>query len=50
LRDEGLRKRLGRNARAYAQANFTIERMRRNHEELYNSLLERKIWRRKGRH
>jgi L-malate glycosyltransferase len=50
LRDEGLRKRLGRNARAYAQANFTIEQMRRNHEVLYTNLLERKAWRRKGRH
>jgi glycosyltransferase involved in cell wall biosynthesis len=48
LRNEGLRKSLGRNARAYAQANFTIERMRRSHEELYANLLERKGWRRKG--
>jgi L-malate glycosyltransferase len=50
LRDEGLRKSLGRNARAYAQANFTIEQMRRNHEELYTHLLERKGWRGKARH
>lgn len=50
LRDQGLRKSLGRNARAYAQANFTIEQMRRNHEELYIDLLERKGRRRKGRH
>ncbi len=50
LRDEGLRKSLGRNARAYAQANFTIEQMRRNHEELYTNLLERKGWRGKARH
>jgi glycosyltransferase involved in cell wall biosynthesis len=49
LRDEGLRKGLGRNARAYAQANFTIEQLRRNHEELYADLLERKGWRRKAR-
>jgi len=49
LRDEGLRKRLGRNARAYAQANFTIEQMRRSHEELYHDLLERKGWRGKAR-
>jgi len=50
LRDEGLRKSVGRNARAYAQANFTIEQMRRNHEELYTNLLKRKGWRRKARH
>jgi len=49
LLDEGLRKRLGRNARAYAQANFTIEQMRRSHEELYHDLLERKGWRGKAR-
>jgi len=50
LGDEGLRKSLGRNARAYAQANFTIDQMRRSHEELYNDLLERKGWRGKARH
>lgn len=42
LKDEALRKRMGANARAFAQANFTIEKMRQEHEELYRRLLERK--------
>jgi glycosyltransferase involved in cell wall biosynthesis len=42
LRDHALRIRLGQNARTYAQANFTIEQMRKQHEELYVSLIERK--------
>ena len=45
LRDEVLRKRFGRNARAYAQANFTIEEMRKQHEELYGDLIEQKCGR-----
>jgi len=49
LRDEPLRQRLGQNARDFALANFTIDRMRRDHEALYANLLKRKGWRGKPR-
>jgi L-malate glycosyltransferase len=39
------RERIGRKARTYALENFTIEHMRRRHEEFYTELLERKNWR-----
>ena len=42
--DRSMRESLGRVARRFAQENFTIERMRRKHEELYADLLERKGW------
>jgi len=42
--DAPMREALGRNARAFAQENFTTERMRTKHEELYAVLLERKGW------
>jgi glycosyltransferase involved in cell wall biosynthesis len=42
--DLPLRETLSRNARKFAQENFTIERMRQKHEELYNELLDRKGW------
>lgn len=42
LRDAGLRKQLGQNSRQFAQANFTMERMRKSHEELYMNLLFQK--------
>ena len=42
LRDAALRKSLGHNARTFAQANFTLERMRAQHEELYEELLDKK--------
>ena len=42
LRDEAKRKALGQQAKAFAQANFTIDRMRHDHEALYTALLERK--------
>lgn len=45
LRDAPLRTDLGRNAKQFAQANFTIDHMRSQHEALYASLLERKLWR-----
>jgi len=45
FRDAPLRNDLGRNARQFAQANLTIDRMRRRHEELYAALLEKKHWR-----
>jgi L-malate glycosyltransferase len=45
LRDAPLRNDLGRNAKQFAQANFTIDHMRSQHEELYAALLEKKRWR-----
>ena len=36
---------LGRNARRFAQENFTIDQMRKKHEELYADLLDQKGWR-----
>jgi glycosyltransferase involved in cell wall biosynthesis len=48
LRDAPLRIELGRNAKQFAQANFTIDHMRRRHEELYAELLEKKHWRSKS--
>jgi len=50
LRDENLRRRLGQNAKTFAQANLTIDRMRRDHEQLYASLLEKKGYRAKSPH
>jgi len=43
LQDETLRRSMGENARSFARANFTIEKMRQRHEELYLQLLERKL-------
>jgi glycosyltransferase involved in cell wall biosynthesis len=45
LRDAPLRNDLGRNAKQFAQANFTIDHMRSQHEALYAALLEKKQWR-----
>jgi len=45
LQNPGLRARLGANGRVFAKANFTIEQMRRRHEELYTELLKKKQWR-----
>ncbi len=42
--NDPLRRALGRNARRFAQENFTVEQMRKKHEELYNELLARKRW------
>lgn len=42
LRNAERRSHLGQNARSYAQDNFTIEQMRKRHEELYLDLLRRK--------
>jgi L-malate glycosyltransferase len=44
LRDAALRTSVGQNARAFAEANFTLERMKARHEELYQELLEKKKW------
>jgi len=45
LVDFQLRSRCGENAKAFASANFTLDHMRRSHEQLYEELLERKQWR-----
>jgi glycosyltransferase involved in cell wall biosynthesis len=45
LRDSGFRMNLGREARLFAQANFTLEQMQKRHEVLYSELLARKGWR-----
>lgn len=42
LSDERLRASMGRCARNFAEEHFTIDHMRRRHEELYEELLERK--------
>jgi glycosyltransferase involved in cell wall biosynthesis len=49
LRDPPLRIDLGHNAKQFAQACFTIEHMRRQHEDLYTELLEQKRGRMKSR-
>ena len=49
LSDEACRNALGRNARRFAQANFTAEQMARRYEELYTELLARKHWQPKPR-
>ncbi|MGD1077521.1 MAG: glycosyltransferase [Candidatus Sulfotelmatobacter sp.] len=46
--DVPLREMLGRNARRFAQENFTIEQMRKNYDQLYAELLDRKGWRSKS--
>ncbi|MBZ5679220.1 MAG: glycosyltransferase [Acidobacteriia bacterium] len=45
LIDADRRRKIGKKAKEFAQANFTIENMRRRHEELYGELLEEKNWR-----
>jgi glycosyltransferase involved in cell wall biosynthesis len=45
LLDAALRANLARNAKRFAQANFTLEHMRDRYQELYADLLERKNWR-----
>ncbi len=44
LRDATVRQTFGRNAKRFAQANFTVEQMRDRYEELYAKLLEKKTW------
>jgi len=44
LRNAAMRADLGRNAKQFAQANFTLEHIRKRHEELYAELLEKKNW------
>lgn len=45
LRDANLRAQFGHNAKRFALANFTVDQMRKRHEDLYAGLLERKSWR-----
>jgi len=42
--DVSMRESLGRSAKEFALQNFTVERMRKKHEELYARLLEKKGW------
>jgi glycosyltransferase involved in cell wall biosynthesis len=42
LRDATMRATLGRNAKQFVQANFTLEHMRKRHEQLYTELLDKK--------
>jgi glycosyltransferase involved in cell wall biosynthesis len=44
LLDAGRRAAMGENGKKFAAENFTIEHMRRRHEELYAELLEEKQW------
>lgn len=46
LRDEGLRSRLGENARQFAEQDFRLDRVCRRYEDLYGNLLQRKSGRR----
>jgi hypothetical protein len=45
LRDAAMRAELGRSAKQFVRANFTVEHMRKSYEELYAELLEKKSWR-----
>ena len=44
LVDDGMRRQFGENATKFARENFTIDTMRRRHEELYADLLAEKSW------
>ncbi len=44
LNDGALRAQMGQNCRTFAQENFTLDKMRRSHEQLYMELLSRKGW------
>jgi L-malate glycosyltransferase len=48
LGDRDLREQLGREARRFAESNFTSRQMRQRHEDLYRELLERKRYRRRA--
>jgi len=45
LRNPAMRAELGRNSRKFVESNFTIDTMRRRHEELYAELIEMKTQR-----
>jgi len=42
LERPALREQLGRNARAFAEENFSLQRVQNDYEKLYQSLMERK--------
>jgi L-malate glycosyltransferase len=44
LRDGELRRQLGHNCHQFARENFTLDKMRLSHEQLYTHLLARKHW------
>ena len=44
LRDEALRTELGKNARQFVKANFTLEHIQASYEALYADLLAQKQW------
>jgi glycosyltransferase involved in cell wall biosynthesis len=44
LRDAAMRAEFRRNAKQFAETNFTLEQMRKRHQALYNELLEKKNW------
>jgi L-malate glycosyltransferase len=44
LRDARMRADLGRNARQFTLANFSLDQIRKNYEDLYAELLSRKSW------
>src|SRR5215472_4604955 len=50
LRDRSMGAELARNAKIFAEQNFTIAEMRQRHEDLYAELLARKARRRKTQH
>ena len=43
LERPALREQLGRNARAFAEENFSLRRVQNDYEKLYQSLMERKV-------
>ena len=45
LNDATMRRVFGENARQFSKANFTIEQMQRQHQEMYTRLLTQKKWR-----
>ena len=49
LQNPAMRAELGRNGRAFVESNFTIDAMRKRHEELYAELIETKTRRKNGR-
>ena len=49
LRDASLRAEAGKNARQFVEENFTLDRVRRQYEELYVNLLSQVLARRTGR-
>ncbi|HVN19463.1 MAG TPA: glycosyltransferase [Dongiaceae bacterium] len=44
LQDNAMQERMGHASRVFAEENFTLDKMRRSHEQLYMELLARKGW------